>query len=356
MPACARQELVRHGEIGTYHCVQRCVRRAFLCGEDFATGRNHDHRKIWVKERLQHLAHAFAAEVAGYAVMSNHVHVMVRTRPDIALTWNATELAGRWWQLFPKRRDEAGFPAVPTEDERQAILDQRGGGEDRIQELRTRLASLSWFMRCFAEPIARRANHEDGCTGRFWQGRFTSQALLDEAAVLACLVYIDLNPIRAGIAATPEASAFTSAQDRIVARQAAHKLRAASAQSPKPVPQAQRKRVAQARRNCSRASWLARLGGKASFLPRIDLDAYLKLLDWTGRQLVHRKRGSVPGDLRPILERLQLDVSHWVETAWRFSQLFHRVAGAAQRIADEASRVGRRWLQGSGAAKRVYAT
>ena len=90
---------------------------------------------------------------------------------------------------------------------------------ERVRTWRQRLASLSWFMKTLKEPIARRANREDEVTGHFWEGRFKVHALLDEGAVLACLAYIDLNPIRAGATTTPEDSKHTSVHDRIRERQ-----------------------------------------------------------------------------------------------------------------------------------------
>ena len=187
-----------------------------MCGDDPLSGKNYDHRKEWIRRRLEFLAANFAVDILGYAALSNHMHVVLRNRPDLAAQWSDEEVARRWWNLFPARKDEEGRPARPEPHE----LAMLQADEDALAEKRRRLSSISWLMRCLAEPIARRANRQDRCTGRFWDGRYKCQRLLDEAALLACSVYVDLNPIRAGAAATPETSRFTSAYDRIHAKQA----------------------------------------------------------------------------------------------------------------------------------------
>jgi hypothetical protein len=111
-------------------------------------------------------------------------------------------------RLFPPREDND----VAIESKRQRLL----ADPDRIITLRQRLSSLAWLMRCLAEPIARRANREDGCKGRFWEGRYKCQALCDDRAILAAMAYVDLNPIRAGMTDRLDASAHTSVMRRMV--------------------------------------------------------------------------------------------------------------------------------------------
>ncbi|MFH0919528.1 MAG: transposase [Fibrobacterota bacterium] len=209
----ARSEIVTEGAIGIYHCVSRCVHRAFLCGNDPYTGKYFEHRKTWVQARLELLARTFALEICAFTVMENHVHVVLRTRPDLAGNWSDEETAARWLMVFPKRKTPDGRPAEPSPGEIKSLADQ-------IEVIRGRLSSLSWFMRSLTENIARRANREDNCKGRFWEGRFKCQVILDESAFLTCLTYVDLNLVRAGAAVSPETSPYTSAFLRIQARQA----------------------------------------------------------------------------------------------------------------------------------------
>jgi REP element-mobilizing transposase RayT len=92
---------------GFYHCISRCVRRAFLCGEDELPGRSFEHRKQWVEVRLLEVAEVFAVGVYAYAVMSNHLHVVVYVDPSATLAFSPAEIAQRWVRLTPVRVDGA---------------------------------------------------------------------------------------------------------------------------------------------------------------------------------------------------------------------------------------------------------
>jgi putative transposase len=206
--AIARSEVVIDGVEAVYHCISRCVRRAFLCGTDTYTGKSYEHRKEWIRLRIQELTSGYAIEVSAYAVMSNHLHVVLRTRPDWVDSWTDKEVAIRWLKMFSRSRMVEDKDAPPSDSEIKRLTDHA----ERMTEIRSRLSSVSWFMRSLNEHVARLANREDGCKGRFWEGRFKCQALLDEAAVLACMAYVDLNPIRAGLAETPGGQRFYERQ------------------------------------------------------------------------------------------------------------------------------------------------
>src|SRR5690554_168489 len=203
-----RKELISLEDTPYYHCVSRCVRRAFLCGsgKDY----NFEHRRGWIVQRIRQLAAVFTIDIAAYAVMSNHYHLVLRIDSALCTDLSRDEVIQRWRRLFTGpplvQRYAMGQPLAPAE---LAVV-------DKIAETwRQRLGDISWFMRCLNEHIARLANQEDNCTGRFWEGRFKSQALLDERALISCMAYVDLNPIRAGMADRPETSDYTSLQERL---------------------------------------------------------------------------------------------------------------------------------------------
>jgi REP element-mobilizing transposase RayT len=193
-----------------YHCICRCVRRAFLCGDDQSSGQNFDHRKQWLVDKITALSAIFAIEFCAYSIMSNHYHLVLRVNKSQAKTWSDEEVALRWKQLCKGHVlvDRWLSDTVTTQAEKEKAL-------EFITLWRERLYNLGRYMRCLNESIAVRAYKEDNCKGRFWEGRFKSQALLDETALLACMTYVDLNPIRAAICDTPEHSDFTSVQSRI---------------------------------------------------------------------------------------------------------------------------------------------
>ncbi len=207
-----RSSLVSVEDTPWYHVVSRCVRRAFLCGEDRVSGHNFEHRREWIETRILELAAIFAIDVAAYAVMSNHYHVVVRLDPERAASLDTESVLLRWTRLFsgPELVRQYLSPR------RKAMCDaQLRRVEAYAQTYRNRLADLSWFMRVLNESIARQANEEEGVKGRFWEGRFKSQALLDDAAVLAAMSYVDLNPVRAGMAEALHECDHTSLKRRI---------------------------------------------------------------------------------------------------------------------------------------------
>ncbi len=372
--ALPRSKYVQEGQEGVYHCFSRCIRRAFLCGSDPLTGRDFSHRKVWLVERLRHLAAVFATEVCAYAILANHYHLLLRTRPDIVALWSDQEVARRWLILFPRHRNPDGTPLPPTEQEICALADC----PERITQLRRRLSSLSWFMGRLNESIARAANKEDAVKGRFWESRFKCQALLDDAAVAACMVYVDLNPIRARLAETPEQSDFTSIQERIhtwqamtqapAATEAAQDVRSGSFDRNVPglenagdVSDPAPERVSAVRNSLDGAttstSWLCPIqsdSGRRGILP-MTTEEYLDLVDRSGRILRSGKRGAMDADLVPILVRIGANPDAWLETISCFGSRFRLAAGLLASLRRFADQLGRHWFIGVAAARTAFA-
>lgn len=355
MPACARREIVRQGEPGIYHCWSRTVRQTNLCGKDQTTGKDYSVRRDWIRAFQERLAGLFAVEIAFRAEMSNHFHLILRTLPEVARQWSDEEVARRWLTISRLIRSPDGQAIRPVTDEEIAVELAK---PSRAEVLRLRLSDISQFMKALCEHTSRRANREDGTKGAFFEGRFRSREILDEPSLLVCAMYVDLNPIRAGETITPEASTHTSVHDRIVAHQ--------QRQGQKPRKRRRKKQLRIAAAQVQAADgWMSKLeldqrseayqrvtpsadGRRASDkgLLGMTFEQYLKLLDWSGRQLKQGKTGSIPRHLAPILERLQINSSMWLKLVSEFDQLFTHVVGRSQAVLDRAAEAGRRWYQG----------
>ncbi|MGB0596092.1 MAG: hypothetical protein ACPGLY_05350 [Rubripirellula sp.] len=341
----ARGEVINPAEIQIVHCMHRCVRRAVLCGKDPYSGKCYEHRRQWIRERLEFLASIFGIDCLTYSVMNSHLHLILRSRPDVVATWTDREVAQRWLKLYPKKRRKHE-PIDPTEIHISTILNQ----PDLIAKLRRRLSDISWWMRCTAEKIARLSNREDECTGHFWESRFRTKVILDEAGLLACAAYVDLNPIRATIAETPETSDFTGIKDRIDdLRTRSDCVRISDHQWER-------------NRRRSQSGWMSpveineakdplgpipsrdrRRASRKGFLS-ISLRAYLDLIDWTGRQIRKGKVGKIPDHLAPILARIGLVPADWCVLIRNFDTKFKRAVGSRANLKREAIRVGKQWL------------
>jgi len=306
-----RSTLVSLDDTPYYHVVSRCVRRTFLCGVDHLSGRSFEHRRQWIEDRIHLLASIFAIDICAYAVMSNHVHIVVKLRPDESEHWSEQDVSERWSCLFK------GPMLFQRYRKKQALNSAESAKvKEYLATYRERLGSLSWFMKCLNEPIAREANLEDDCTGHFWEARFKSQALLTEEALLSCMAYVDLNPVRAGMAKTPEDSDHTSIKARL--------------EPPRTLGQAMAEQPDNATLNQSPRALkpLAQFEGNdldtALHGILFSLKDYLELVDMTGRVLRDDKRGAIPMHLPPILQRLDLTQAAWLQQCTRFEALYHK--------------------------------
>ena len=384
MPRTPRAEQFDPNQVGIVHLIQRCVRRSYLTGLDENTGRDYSHRREWIRCRMERLASVFGIDVLTYAILSNHLHIVARTRPDVVREWSDKEVALRWLRIFPGCRIDEHL-ADPTTN----AVDTLANNPERIKQIRVRLSDPSWFMKALCEPIARLANFQDKVTGHFWEGRFKAQSITDEAGLLACSMYVDLNPIRAAMAESPEEAVHTSAYDRIKAlegktiQSAAVELVAIETEEAGRIirtstPEQLRKRKAEAKKKRGqtilRDAWLSPLTlnekGKPGPQPSRDgvrasdkgflwmqLAEYLKLLKWTSRQ----RAGSleipkVPKDLEPILAKVGIDAKMWCDLVWNFKKYFGRgsAAGSPKSLKESASNRNRKFAPGQNAASACF--
>ena len=283
-----------------YHCVSRCVRRSFLCGTDPITQQNYEHRREWVKRKMMVLSQLYCIDICAYAIMSNHYHLVLHINREKALNLSAYEVVERWQQAhkLPNIVSRWLEGQLTSKAELEVCL-------SIIESWRERLWSLSWFMKELNFEIACQANKEDQCKGHFWESRFKSQALLDEQALAAAMTYVDLNPLRAGIAQTTQNSDYPSIKARVEALNNQQEI----------------------------APYLHPFVGNDNNHQRdgipFRLMDYIELVDWTARQYREGK-ASLSEDTLPILQRLKLNQVNWLETCTQLERLRCTTVGCTQ--------------------------
>ena len=328
-----RKTLINLENTEYYHCVSRCVRRAFLCGYDDDSKKNFDHRRQWFVDRLKLLTENFTIGVCAYAVMSNHCHLVLKVNLKQSLELTDKEVIARWVAIYPSGRLQLKDYLNGTASDIQTKEAKR-----RIKLWREQLKSISWFMRSLNHYIACKANKEDGCKGHFWESRFTSQALLDDTARLSCMAYVDLNPIRAGVADDLNGSDFTSIQERIQA------LKLAQQVSDVDVRNENSTKV-----KSYQPEWLLAFGHSNSESNIcFSLVDYLNMVYWTGREVRKDKKGYIAPEVPEILKELNLDAEHWLKLSQRFEHLFAGFAAKREKLYFYANKIGQSHCKGVG--------
>ncbi|MDN3679932.1 transposase [Vibrio tapetis subsp. quintayensis] len=254
-----------------------------MCGDDELTGKSYHHRRDWIEKKMYALSAIYCIDICSYAIMSNHYHLVVHVDKNEAKQLSLSDVVMRWEKAHK-------LPVIIARWQEGTLVSkaERDACELIIEQWRSRLFDLSWFMKELNHGIACQANKEDNCTGHFWESRFKSQALLDESALAAAMVYVDLNPVRAGVAKTLETSDFTSIKHRLKSLE----------------------------RNQRTTPGLAVFIGNSSHesvkgIPFRLID-YIELVDWSGRQ--HRNDKAMIGwETPPILERISVNQMQWLK-------------------------------------------
>jgi len=324
----ARKDIVDDQTPGFYHCTNRCVRRTFLCGVDELTGNNYSHRKDWLEGRMLELCKIFSVDIYAYAVMDNHYHIVLYLDPLAPQNWSKEDVAERWLCAYSGKSVEPEF-AKQRELKKQAII----ADKEKIKLYRERLGSLSWFMSRLNEPLAKQSNQEENCTGSFWEGRYSSQALLDEAAVLSCMTYVDLNPVRANITEKLEESTNTSIKKRL--------------DEIKPIELAE----VQATLDFAISAISNQVSSKKL---SISFKSYIELVEWAGKNITHPNKAAMPQNISSCLNQLNLQQNHWLKQLENFDQHYCHVIGSMALIREKAKQLKKRCMKGMSAAQLLY--
>ncbi len=329
----ARKHTVIPGQPGFFHCVSRCVRRAWLCGTDPLSGNNYDHRRDWMLERMRVLTTCFAIDIYAYSFMDNHYHIVFYIDPQRVESWSDKEVIKKWATLWNWRKPDSE-PIIPV----NVVA-------ETIQLWRQRLGDVSWVMRLLNEPMARIANAEDDVKGHFWESRFKCNPLLDEQGLTTCMVYADLNPIKAGVARTAEQSDYTSIQERIRAlaeENAAHGGEIICCEPGDGDSSAREQKI----------SILPVSSSNPELAPSLSLSlrSYIELVEATAENLLSRQ-DNVSAD---ILVSIGIKPGGWLRAVKDFAVLFKTAVGSEAAFTEFMKLTGRKRLQDASAREMLF--
>ena len=337
-----RSEQINESTVGIYHISDRCVRGAFLINKKKGSHESDDDRRDWLHERLVSLAEYFLIDIIAFAILCNHMHLILRNRPDLVEKMSNEEVIRAWWGISPTYRRNKQPGRLTPKRLRRLLQDQ-----DHIRECRERLSSISWFMRYLKHPLALLANDKDKTSGHFWQARFHCRPLDSLEELLTAMVYVDLNPIRAGMANSVADSRYTSAFNRVESAKRRRNL--------------QKRNTKQAARELKRAAkrdealersdeWLTPIqmdesdAGLQMHSPKptsprkrasdrglfsMETKRYLMLVDFVGRVEHQGKRGKIPADVPRLLDQLGFGTpDQWLKQYRHYTQthakIYHR--------------------------------
>ncbi|MGF1765655.1 transposase [Aliivibrio kagoshimensis] len=312
-----RSQLICSEATPYYHIVSRCVRRSYLCGVDSVTQQSFEHRRGWIEDKLKELSAMFCIDICAYAIMNNHYHLVLSIDCDGVKNLSEQEVVDRWCSLHEMPvLIHRYLTKQDTHSSTKVVCQQI------ISEWRERLSSISWFMKIINQTIARLANKEDDCTGHFWEGRFKSQALLDEKALLTAMAYVDLNPIRASMADSLETSDFTSVKERL-----------AALKSNKLTPPCLHPFIGNPTNEVIKG------------IP-FRLDDYLELVDWSGKQIKPNKRGAIDASAPPVLQQLNVEQKEWLTLCTTLEQNRASIVGEVKSYSHAIHKLNRKRSSG----------
>lgn len=360
----ARSQQVSLQDTPYYHCISRCVRRAYLCGDDPVSGKNFDHRKQWLVSRIKQLSAQFSIDVCAYAIMSNHYHLVLYVDSPKAEQWTDEEVIQRWTALFPRN---GALVETLLKNKTTRIAQKKLS--QHVSLWRERLTDISWFMRCLNEIVARQANKEDECSGRFWEGRFKSQALLDEKALVTCMAYVDLNPIRAHVNDSLESSDFTSIQERLIGH--AKKVKNRSYRQHRMLTRrASQHLLGHQSVKQAKLKVLSSLRGMNDDALPITQKSYFDLLDTTCKMLVSEDGPNTrPLEIfelkHHLLSDLGIHAETWIKSVTEFHKHYAVAAGTERSLlqfqknrikAGSEFKHPHKWIRGVPSARLLYGT